>query len=50
MADYTGWLSVEILPKPEPYLAAKQAIDFLKPFLNRTGCFSDTPIRWDPDR
>ena len=32
-AKYNGWLSVEILPKPEPYIAAKQAIDYLKPFL-----------------
>ena len=32
-AKYDSWLSIEILPKPEPYLAAKQAIDFLKPFL-----------------
>lgn len=31
--NYSGWLSVEILPKPEPFSAAKQAIDFLKPFL-----------------
>lgn len=34
MVNYHGWLSVEILPIPEPYSAAKQAIDFLKPFLN----------------
>jgi len=33
-AKYDGWLSVEILPKPEPYSAAKQAIEFIKPFLN----------------
>lgn len=32
--QYKGWLSVEILPKPNPFAAAKQAIDFLKPFLN----------------
>ena len=32
-ANYDGWLSVEILPKPEPDVAARQAIDFLKPFL-----------------
>lgn len=31
-AGYDGWLSVEILPKPEPYMAAKQAIDYLKPY------------------
>ncbi|WP_106832017.1 sugar phosphate isomerase/epimerase family protein [Parabacteroides pacaensis] len=33
-AHYTGWLSVEILPKPAPFVAAKQAIDFLKPFFS----------------
>jgi len=33
MAKYDGWLSIEILPKPEPYLAAKQAIEYLKPFI-----------------
>ena len=32
-ANYHGWLSVEILPKPEPDTAARQAIDFLKTFL-----------------
>ena len=31
--NYRGWLSVEILPSPEPLIAAKQAIDYLKPFL-----------------
>ena len=35
-ARYDGWLSVEILPKPNPFSAAKQAIDFLKPFLNHS--------------
>ena len=35
MVHYDGWLSVEILPKPEPDIAAKQAIDFIKPFLVR---------------
>jgi sugar phosphate isomerase/epimerase len=35
-ARYNGWLSVEILPKPEPLAAARQAIDFLKPFLNNS--------------
>jgi sugar phosphate isomerase/epimerase len=32
-ASYNGWLSVEILPKPEPDIAARQAIVFLKTFL-----------------
>ena len=30
--DYDGWLSVEILPYPNPDAAAQQAIRFLKPF------------------
>jgi len=30
---YNGWLSIEILPKPDPYSAAEQAINFLKPFI-----------------
>jgi len=34
-ANYRGWLSVEILPKPEPDAAARQAIDFLKTFLSQ---------------
>lgn len=33
ISNYKGWLSVEILPKPDPFAAAKQAFDFLKPFL-----------------
>ena len=33
LANYEGWLSVEILPKPEPDAAARQAINFLKNFL-----------------
>jgi 5-keto-L-gluconate epimerase len=32
-AGYDGWLSVEILPKPEPREAAGQAIRYLKPYL-----------------
>ena len=35
MVNYDGWLSVEILPKPEPDVAAQQAIEFLKPFLQK---------------
>jgi sugar phosphate isomerase/epimerase len=34
-AEYDGWISVEILPKPDPDVAAKQAIDFLSPYINR---------------
>lgn len=33
LADYDGWISVEILPRPDPDSAAKQAIDFLSPRL-----------------
>ena len=40
LTRYSGWLSVEIIPKPDPYSAARQAVDYLKPFLykhnNRT--------------
>ncbi|MDR1933191.1 MAG: sugar phosphate isomerase/epimerase [Spirochaetales bacterium] len=32
-AGYSGWVSVEILPKPEPYTAAKQAAAFLEKYL-----------------
>lgn len=30
---YGGWVSVEILPKPDPDSAAKQAIDYLRRFI-----------------
>ena len=29
--NYDGWVSVEILPKPDPDTAARQAIEYLKP-------------------
>lgn len=29
--QYDGWVSVEILPKPDPDTAAKQAIEYLRP-------------------
>ena len=32
-AGYDGWISAEILPKPDPDIAAKQTIDFLTPFI-----------------
>lgn len=35
VAGYDGWLSVEILPKPDPDAAARQAIEYLKPFIYR---------------
>jgi len=31
--NYDGWLSVEILPYPDPETAAKQALDYLRPFI-----------------
>lgn len=34
-SHYSGWVSVEILPKPDPYSAAKQAVEYLKPYINR---------------
>jgi sugar phosphate isomerase/epimerase len=34
--EYTGWVSVEILPFPSPDEAAKQAADYLLPFLAKT--------------
>jgi 5-keto-L-gluconate epimerase len=30
---YSGWVSVEILPVPDPHTAATQAADFLKPII-----------------
>jgi sugar phosphate isomerase/epimerase len=32
---YNGWISVEILPKPDPDTAAAQAVDYLKSKLTR---------------
>lgn len=32
--NYSGWCSVEILPRPQPITAARQAIDFLKPIID----------------
>lgn len=31
---YSGWCSVEILPYPEPLIAARQAVEFLKPLIS----------------
>jgi sugar phosphate isomerase/epimerase len=44
--NYQGWLSIEILPQPEPLMAAKQAIDYLKPFLENNRKF----IKYSADR
>ena len=35
-AKYDGWVSVEILPKPNPDTAARQAIEYLKPLINKS--------------
>jgi len=32
---YDGWVSVEILPKPDPDTAARQAAEFLRPLIDR---------------
>ena len=32
-AGFDGWCSVEILPKPDPDAAARQAVEYLKPFV-----------------
>jgi len=31
---YSGWCSVEILPYPDPLIAARQAVEFLKPLVS----------------
>lgn len=33
-AGYEGWLSAEILPKPNPDITAKQTADFLLPLIS----------------
>jgi len=33
---YTGWVSVEILPKPDPGAAARQAINYLRNYIPRS--------------
>ncbi|MGN6298992.1 MAG: TIM barrel protein [Ginsengibacter sp.] len=33
LAGYNGWISTEILPRPDPDTAAKQTIDFLLPLI-----------------
>ena len=33
--NYKGYISVEILPIPDSYTAAKQAIISIKPYLNQ---------------
>ncbi len=37
---YRGWVTAEILPKPDPDAAARQAADFLRPIIN------DYNARW----
>ena len=32
-ARYDGWLSVEILPKPDPQTAARRAAEYLAPYI-----------------
>ncbi len=33
--NYDGWVSVEILPRPDPDAAARQAIEYLKPRIDK---------------
>lgn len=33
--NYDGWISVEILPQPDPDTAARQAIDYLRPLVEQ---------------
>jgi len=46
-AGYTGWTSVEILPKPDPDAAARQAIRHLRQFIptprERRAAWTPTP-------
>ena len=42
LAAYDGWVSVEILPKPDPDTAARQAADFLRPRIDRYNARSRT--------
>lgn len=46
-ADYNGWISVEILPRPNPDTAARQAAKFLLPKIRR---FNADRIRPPGDR
>lgn len=40
--EYNGWISVEILPKPNPDVAAGQAVEFLKPLMgSKSYSFTD---------
>ena len=34
-AHYNGWVSVEILPQPDPDTAARQAVDYLRMLINK---------------
>ncbi len=33
-ANYNGWVSVEILPKPDPDTAARRAVEYLRPLID----------------
>ncbi len=33
-ANYSGWVSAEILPEPDPDTAARQAVEYLKPLID----------------
>jgi sugar phosphate isomerase/epimerase len=40
-SGYDGWISVEILPRPDPDTAARQAAQFLLPFVRRFNAESE---------
>ena len=33
--NYEGWISVEILPRPDPDTAARQALEYLRPLVDK---------------
>lgn len=33
--NYHGWISIEILPKPDPDTAARQAVEYLRPLIDK---------------
>ncbi|MCB0493314.1 MAG: sugar phosphate isomerase/epimerase [Cyclobacteriaceae bacterium] len=41
-SGYDGWISLEILPRPNPEVAAKQAIDFLLPLMKQYEAYNLT--------
>ncbi len=44
-ADYSGWASVEILPVPDPTSAARQAGEYLQPFISEYNAHAGHEVR-----